>query len=200
MSHWELILSITLGLLVNEVTDISPAIARRLVRWSAYRWTTNPEIAARYAEEWTALINARPGKLLKILTGIRFSLGAAGRAAPRFARGRIKATRITILRIKASLTSVLRKDHPTQESQWSYHEISTDSPTKAEVWLKGEMRHIMKPVPLYLEGKGDLAQTITKAAMTVGDSDSVRVRVSECGDGCQCAPNPYYWDEERLPD
>lgn len=203
MSHWELILSIALGLLVNEVTDISPAIARRLVRWSAYRWTTNPEIAAGYAEEWTALINARPGKLLKILTGIRFSLGAIGRAAPRFARDRIKVTRITILRIKASLASINQKGCPTQESQWSYYEIPTDGPTKAEVWLKGEKRHTMRKLRLYIEankGKGDLANTIMYAAMAVGEADSARVRLSNCSNGCRAAPEPYYWDDDRLPD
>lgn len=202
MSRWELILSITLGLLVNEVTDISPAIARRLVRWSAYRWTTNPEIAAGYAEEWTALINARPGKLLKILTGIRFSLGAIGRAAPRFARDRIKVTRVTILRIKASLASTLRKERPNPESQWSYLEIPTDGPIKAEMWLKGEKRN-MTTVRLYLEANkdnGNLANIITYAAMTIGEADSARVRLSDCSNGCRAAPDPHYWDDDRLPD
>ncbi|MDG4796917.1 hypothetical protein [Micromonospora sp. WMMD1082] len=93
MNRWEIILGVVLGLFVNEVTDISPWIARKLVRWSAYRWTTNPEIAAEYAEEWTALINDRPGMLPKLLTAMRFSVGAAGRAAPRIIRNRLRAAR-----------------------------------------------------------------------------------------------------------
>ncbi|MEU8333405.1 hypothetical protein [Micromonospora sp. NPDC048839] len=83
MNRWEIILGIVLGLVVNEATDISPWAARKLAQWSAYRWTSDPEMAAGYAEEWGALIDDRPGKLLKLLTALRFALGAAGRAAPR---------------------------------------------------------------------------------------------------------------------
>ncbi|WP_327643744.1 hypothetical protein [Micromonospora zamorensis] len=83
MNNWEIILGILFGLVVNEVTDVSPWAARKLARWAAYRWATDPEIAAGYAEEWAALIDDRPGKLLKLLTAVRFTLGAAGRAAPR---------------------------------------------------------------------------------------------------------------------
>ncbi|TDC81353.1 hypothetical protein E1193_15070 [Micromonospora sp. KC606] len=99
VNRWEAVLGVILGLLVNEITDISPWIARRLVRWSAYRWTTDPEIAAGYAEEWEALIDDRPGKLFKLLTAVRFSLGAAGRAAPQLAR-HIKAHILLILGLR----------------------------------------------------------------------------------------------------
>ncbi|MCX5066659.1 hypothetical protein OOJ91_12295 [Micromonospora lupini] len=83
MNGWEIAASFVFGLLVNEMTDLSPWAARRLVRWAAYRWTTDPDIAAGYAEEWTAIVEERPGKLLKLLTAAQFSLGAAGRALPR---------------------------------------------------------------------------------------------------------------------
>ncbi|MFF0467597.1 hypothetical protein ACFYPX_09260 [Micromonospora zamorensis] len=83
MTNWEIILGILLGLVVNEVTDVSPWAARKLTRWAAYRWATDTEIAAGYAEEWAALIDDRPGKLLKLMTALRFTLGAASRAAPR---------------------------------------------------------------------------------------------------------------------
>ncbi|MFC0504223.1 hypothetical protein [Micromonospora costi] len=83
MNGWEIIASFVFGLLVNEMTDVSPWAARKLVRWAAYRWTIDPDIAAGYAEEWTAIIDERPGKLLKLMTALRFSTGAAGRALPR---------------------------------------------------------------------------------------------------------------------
>ncbi|BCJ61564.1 hypothetical protein C1I93_09135 [Micromonospora endophytica] len=106
MNRWEIILGIVLGLLVNEVTDISPWIARKLVHWSAYRWTTDPATAAGYAEEWAALIDERPGKLLKLLTATRFTLGAAGRAVPRIAKNGTKTARLTSRRIKARLAAI----------------------------------------------------------------------------------------------
>ncbi|SCF19151.1 hypothetical protein [Micromonospora saelicesensis] len=83
MNGWEIVIGVILGLLVNEMTDLSPWAARRLVRWAAYRWTTDPDVAAGYAEEWTAIIEERPGKLLKLLTATQFSVGAARRAVPR---------------------------------------------------------------------------------------------------------------------
>ncbi|WP_328653795.1 hypothetical protein OG598_08000 [Micromonospora sp. NBC_00330] len=83
MNRWEIIVGVILGLLVNEMTDLSPWAARRLARWAAYRWATDPEVAAGYAEEWTAIVDERPGKLFKLLTAVQFSLGAARRAAPR---------------------------------------------------------------------------------------------------------------------
>ncbi|MFF0721327.1 hypothetical protein [Micromonospora sp. NPDC003816] len=90
----EVVLSILLGLFVNEAFDISPWLARRLVRWSAYRWTTDPEIAAGYAEEWAAIIDQRPGKLFKLLTAVQFTFGAAGRAAPRAVMRALIASRL----------------------------------------------------------------------------------------------------------
>lgn len=83
MNGWEIVASFVFGLLVNEMTDVSPWAARRLVHWAAYRWTPDPEIAAGYAEEWTAIIEEQPGKLLKLLTAVQFSIGAARKAAPR---------------------------------------------------------------------------------------------------------------------
>ncbi|MFJ2081238.1 hypothetical protein ACIOBK_01700 [Micromonospora chokoriensis] len=103
MNHWEIILGILFGLLVNEVTDISPWAARKLAQWSAYRWTTDPEMAAGYAEEWTAVIDDRPGKLLKLLTALRFTLGAAGRAAPRAGRRALRSIRFAYRYVRAFL-------------------------------------------------------------------------------------------------
>ncbi|MFF4810560.1 hypothetical protein ACFY03_20335 [Micromonospora chersina] len=96
MIGWtELLLGALLSLALSELTEVSPWAARKLVRWAAYRWTTDPELAAAYAEEWAAIIDERPGKLLKLLTATGFTLGATGRAAPRMlldARRRINSS------------------------------------------------------------------------------------------------------------
>jgi hypothetical protein len=73
----EVVAAIVLGLLVNEATDICPWIAVRLVRWSArLLYRRAPERAAIRAEELAALINDRPGKLLKLFTALGFALHA----------------------------------------------------------------------------------------------------------------------------
>ncbi|SCG15513.1 hypothetical protein GA0070610_1747 [Micromonospora echinofusca] len=124
MNRWEIILGIVFGLLVNEVTDISPWLAQKLARWSAYRWTTDPEMAAAYAEEWAALIDDRPGKLLKLLTALRFTLGAAGRAAPRAGIRAIRAVRRRT-QLRAYAEKFLRLDEADKAAR---RLVTTDTP------------------------------------------------------------------------
>ncbi|MEU6935170.1 hypothetical protein ABZ943_00410 [Streptomyces rubiginosohelvolus] len=59
------------GLLLNEAVDISPWLARRVIRWSARR-VPDAELARDYEEEWTALLSERPGKLLKLIYSLTF--------------------------------------------------------------------------------------------------------------------------------
>jgi hypothetical protein len=75
--------AVIFGLLVNEMSALCPWAAHRLVRWAANRWSSDPEVAAAYADEWAAVIDERPGKLFKLLTALGFAGGAVGRAAPR---------------------------------------------------------------------------------------------------------------------
>lgn len=63
------------GLLVNEAVDISPWLARRTIRWAAHR-IPDAEPALRYEEEWTALLDQRPGKLLKLTYALTFLIPA----------------------------------------------------------------------------------------------------------------------------
>ncbi|MEH1130840.1 PH domain-containing protein [Micromonospora sp. CPCC 206061] len=84
MSAVEITLAVVLGLVVNEFTDVSPWLARKLARWSAtlrYGNTTRAEIRA---EELTAVINDRPGKLFKVVTGLRFASAALALRLRRF--------------------------------------------------------------------------------------------------------------------
>lgn len=59
------------GLLLNESGDISPWLARGVIRWSARR-VPDAELARDYEEEWTALLSERPGKLLKLIYSLTF--------------------------------------------------------------------------------------------------------------------------------
>ncbi|MCM0677568.1 PH domain-containing protein [Micromonospora phytophila] len=68
----EVVLALVLGLVVNEMTDLSPWLGRKLVTWSArLRYRDDPRAEIR-AEELTAVINDRPGKLFKLGTGFGF--------------------------------------------------------------------------------------------------------------------------------
>jgi hypothetical protein len=64
MTSTEIVLGIVLGLAVNECCDLSPWLGRTLVRWSARcRYRDRTGRANERAEELSALIDARPGKL-----------------------------------------------------------------------------------------------------------------------------------------
>jgi hypothetical protein len=68
-----IVISVILGLLVNECCDVSPWCARKLVQWSAHRRYTDPDRAGQRAEELSALIDGRPGKLLKLFSALGFA-------------------------------------------------------------------------------------------------------------------------------
>jgi mycothiol system anti-sigma-R factor len=70
------VIPVLVGLGVTEFTDFCPWVARRMVRWSAYRRYPDPDRAATKAEELEALIDDRPGRLFKLLTACGFA-GAA---------------------------------------------------------------------------------------------------------------------------
>ncbi|WP_433444575.1 hypothetical protein [Nonomuraea sp. CA-141351] len=76
MNTVEIIIGVFLGLLVNEMCDISPWLARRLVRWSARHQYVDRWRADIRAEELVALVNERPGKLLKLASGLAFATAA----------------------------------------------------------------------------------------------------------------------------
>ncbi len=67
----------------NELCDFSPWCARKLVRWSAFRRYANPDRAEMRAEELAAVIDARPGNLLKLITAAGFAAAAVVLSARR---------------------------------------------------------------------------------------------------------------------
>ncbi|MFI6485182.1 hypothetical protein ACIBH1_45240 [Nonomuraea sp. NPDC050663] len=94
-----------LGLIVNESCDISPWLARKLIRRAAYLQSCDPDDAAGRAEEWIALINDRPGKLFKLATAIGFLVCGVAVLTGRRARHTWAAMRQK-LRLFRSLESV----------------------------------------------------------------------------------------------
>jgi diguanylate cyclase (GGDEF)-like protein len=71
-----ILLGIVAGLLANELCELSPWCARKLVRWSAFRQYTDRGHAEMRAEEWAAVINDRPGNLFKLITAVGFAVAA----------------------------------------------------------------------------------------------------------------------------
>lgn len=83
MNGPEILMSVALGLAVNECCDVSPWLAGKVVRWSARRrYAGDPARAAIRAEELTALLDARPGKLFKLTTALGFAGSAIAMTAP----------------------------------------------------------------------------------------------------------------------
>ncbi|MFI6182557.1 hypothetical protein ACIA8R_44010 [Nonomuraea sp. NPDC051191] len=76
MSGAEIVLGVLLGLIANEMCDVSPWLARKLVASAAHLQYRDPARAAMRAEELEALVNERPGKLFKLATALAFVAGA----------------------------------------------------------------------------------------------------------------------------
>jgi len=90
MTLVEIVFAILVGLAINEACDVSPWLARRLVRWSAFHRYGDRARARTRAEELATIIDMRPGKLFKLLTALGFTFGAiaARRAERRQSRDR----------------------------------------------------------------------------------------------------------------
>lgn len=102
MTSAEIVLAIFLGLLVNEACDVSPWLARKVVCWSAYRRYGDAERAAVRTEELTALIDERPGKLLKLITALVFAVAAAlSSSSQRKTHGRFQGLQVLLPAFKA---------------------------------------------------------------------------------------------------
>lgn len=83
MSTVEIVIGLVMGLIINEVTNVSPWLARRVVKWSAQVEYAGTGFAEIREEELQALINERPGNLFKLGTSLRFAAAAAAKYARR---------------------------------------------------------------------------------------------------------------------
>ncbi|MEV6674958.1 hypothetical protein, partial [Streptomyces sp. NPDC051162] len=61
----QILIPLALGLILSEFTEVAPWLARRILRLAAHR-LDDPEYSERYEAEWVALLDERPGKLLKL--------------------------------------------------------------------------------------------------------------------------------------
>jgi hypothetical protein len=93
---WGAVLAALSALLLNEFSEISPWAGRQLARYAATLRYGRCERARTRAEEWSALLNERPGKLIKLLTGLRFFLDSLPRAAWRLMK-RSSATEMPLM-------------------------------------------------------------------------------------------------------
>lgn len=87
MSTEEIIVAIALGLAINECGEVSPWCARKLARWSA--WRQYPDLPVRAdirAQEYAAHIDARPGKLFKLGSGLALAGKATAASISRVVR------------------------------------------------------------------------------------------------------------------
>lgn len=76
MTVLAIVISVLISLVANECCEVSPWAACKLIRWSAQHRYRDPARAEDRAEELCALIDDRPGKLLKLLTASGFAVGA----------------------------------------------------------------------------------------------------------------------------
>ena len=75
-------ISVATGAVVNEFCDVSPWLAKRLMRRAALLWAaTDSALASGYVVEWASLLEDCPGKITKLLLALRFLVGAAGRTS-----------------------------------------------------------------------------------------------------------------------
>jgi membrane protein YdbS with pleckstrin-like domain len=89
--------SVLLGIVINEMSDLSPWIADRLVRVAAALRYGRTVRAAVRAEELQALVNERPGNLLKVATALAFVITASvTRARTAIARSRPRSSGSTL--------------------------------------------------------------------------------------------------------
>lgn len=105
MSILAIVISVILGLAVNECSAVSPWAADKVVRWSARLRYSDPKRAELRSEELSALIKDRPGNLFKLITALCFA--AAGVRA--WAKRGVSELYADIPAISASGTVALKK-------------------------------------------------------------------------------------------
>lgn len=71
-----LLATVLIPLILAEVGEIGPWTARRLAIWAASTRYGDTERGRTRAEEWPALLDGYPGKLIKLLVGLHFAVTA----------------------------------------------------------------------------------------------------------------------------
>jgi hypothetical protein len=159
----ELLIAIISGLAVNECCDLSPALARVIVRWSARRHYRNPARAAERAEELAAYINDRPGKLFKLIVAVHFA--AAALVTCRELRGStLTAPSFQPARsVTVEFSSEKPYDPGTDDGLW-FGRIGQ----MKQAWqaIEGDVKVAARPAAR----RGDLQARLSRLAEATGDS------------------------------
>ncbi|MFI6182556.1 hypothetical protein ACIA8R_44005 [Nonomuraea sp. NPDC051191] len=149
MSGIEIILGTLLGLIVNEACEISPWMARKLVRKAAYLRYPDTDQARVRAEELESLINERPGKLFKLATAIAFTASAT------IARLTYRAGVLwSVLRevVQRYILIMRARRRTYRRGRWEKTAVRTpirvgegkvEAAAEAAAWLQGEKRGLM---------------------------------------------------------
>ncbi|WP_157519059.1 hypothetical protein [Herbidospora mongoliensis] len=88
MSGWEIFIGLVLGLAANEMFEVCPWLAVKIIRRSV-SWQYGDAVRSHIrSEELIAVIEDRPGKLLKLFTALGFAASAIAAVVSR------KSTRI----------------------------------------------------------------------------------------------------------
>lgn len=145
-----ILLAVISGLTINEFSDLSPWAARKLVRWSAHRRYTDSRRALDRADELAAVIDVRPGKLLKVGTALGFVVVAITFCICRAIASRTPTTiRRAIARLSPrvpvvaghgwyldELRTVLRLDTPSPEAHEHRRIVATrDGVSEIMAWF-----------------------------------------------------------------
>lgn len=99
MTTTQLISAILVGFAFAEWTDIAPWFAARMIRWAApYSYPDDEERAATHTEKLLAVIEERPGKLLKLASALAFAMPAIRKLTTRTAAAaRVRARREALM-------------------------------------------------------------------------------------------------------
>ena len=138
-----ILVSVVIGLIVNECCDISPWLARKLVSWAAKRTYSDEMKAAIREEEWAAVIDERPGKLLKLATALAFVAGAVANssrnaASRRFARALVMLGELIAL---SNRSSIAAKARTAAQAEMTSALITVGAPLVSALGHVADSRH-----------------------------------------------------------
>ena len=100
-----LVVTIVVGLAINEMSDLAPATAQRIVKLAARLWSEDAAQQEIYAEEWSAYIEERPGKLYKLGTALLLLCSATANHL----RARAKRPTLNLALSRTRTTLLLRR-------------------------------------------------------------------------------------------
>lgn len=208
MTTGQILLALIIGLVGNECCDVSPWLARKLIRWSAHRHYAPPSHAELRAEELTAYINDCPGRLFKLLTALGFAAKAivTRKVSPGFAQPtpQWQPTTLTVpVHYEDSETEMrplAARGHPqTRAVKQAWCQLIAEICSAAKeagmgsqswrrslkklIRITGDERWIL--VSQNLDYLGKLAQSTAKLVRTSEGSHFVPPNVSR--------PKSYYW-------